>query len=119
MKSTIIIFIGIIIISILTFYVGYTKGVSAGVEDTTALFDTTIKDYKAHIETQAVVVNSLIETRSVNLSSEISTLLKDTTEIRAALKKQPQPLVVIKDSECIADQVLLDARREIIERINK
>jgi type II secretory pathway pseudopilin PulG len=119
MNNLIISVVSIILAGVLTFYLGYTKGTAKGTAEATALFNNTISEYKAQIDTQADTINKLLEVRSSNLSAEVSSLLKDTGEIRAALKKMPQPLVVVKDSECVADKALLDARREIIERINK
>ncbi len=103
----------------LTYFSGRSAGYSAGEKATTEVYQKQVEEYKTALNNQTTVLNQALNIKAVDLSKEVSSLLKDTQQIRIALKNQPQPLVLIKEGDCRASDQLLESRRKIIERANK
>lgn len=103
----------------LTFYSGRLAGVSAGRAETEEKFNQVIEEYQTALNNQTEVLNKALQIESIDLTKEVNGLLKDTQTIKQQLKNQPQPLVLIKEGECKASDAVLEARRKMIERVNK
>lgn len=103
----------------LVFYSGRLTGVAAGRVEAEEKFDKVIGEYQTALNNQTEVLNKALQIESIDLSKEVNGLLKDTQTIKQQLKNQPQPLVLIKEGECKASDAVLEARRKMIERVNK
>lgn len=119
MKQNIIILVlGILVLS-LVFYSGRLTGEAQGKLKAETECAEKIIEYREALNRQTEVLNAALQIESVDLSKEVTALTKDTQDIKKQLKNQPQPLVLINSGECLASQTALDARRKMIERVNK
>lgn len=119
MKQNLIIAILVAVVLGLTYYGGRSAGYRSGELAAAEQYAKSVEEYRIALNNQTAVVNKALDLKAVDLTAEVSSLLKDTQQIRAALKNQPQPLVLIKEGDCKASDQLLEARRKIIERANK
>ena len=119
MTSKIIIVILSLVALSLVFYTGRLGGIEVGRQEQKEKFDKEIQEYKTALSNQAETLNKALQIQSVDLSKEVNGLLRDTQTIKQQLKNQPQPLVLIKEGECKASDAVLEARRKMIERVNK
>lgn len=103
----------------LVFYSGRTAGYRDGETETSARYEKHLDEYRQALKNQTEILNKALNIESINLTNEVNGLLKDTQIIKQQLKNQPQPLVLINDGECKASQAALEARRKMIERVNK
>lgn len=107
------------IILTLVFYSGRLAGVSAGRVEAEQKYEKIMQEYRTALNNQTEVLNKALQIEQVDLTNEVNGLLKDTQVIKQQLKNQPQPLVLIKEGECKASDAALEARRKMIERVNK
>jgi len=119
MKQNIIIAVLFAVLSGAIFYGGYLSGYRSGELAAAETYAKEIKEYRTALDNQTAVVNKALDQKAVDLTKEVNSLLKDTQQIRIALKNQPSPLVVVNEGDCRASDQLLDARRKIIERANQ
>ena len=119
MKQKIIVAVLIAAILALVFHSGRQDGVEAGRLEASAKYDKMIKEYQTALKNQTEILNKALDIQAVDLTKEVNGLLKDTQTIKQQLKNQPQPLVLIKEGECKASDAALEARRKMIERVNK
>ena len=103
----------------LVFFSGRLQGVAAGKLEASIEYNQKIEDYKTALKNQTEVLNKALDIKATDLTKEVGSLLKDTQSIKQQLKNQPQPLVVVQNGECIPSPLVLDARRKMIERVNK
>lgn len=108
----------ILIVSI-TFFAGLQAGKRSGQEEVRLASNKIIAEYNTALSNQTNLLNTVLKTEAIDLTKEVSSLLKDTQDIKKQLKNQPQPLVLVNQGECIASQATLEARRKVIERVNK
>lgn len=119
MKQKIIVAVLIAAILALVFYSGRQTGVEAGRLEASAKYNKMIEEYQTALTNQTEVLNKALDIKAVDLTKEVTGLLKDTQTIKQQLKNQPQPLVVINEGECKASEAVLEARRKMIERVNQ
>lgn len=108
-----------ILVLVLVFYSGRMAGVASGKSEATIEYNQKIDEYKTALANQTAMLNKALNIESINLTNEVKGLLQDTQAIKQQLKNQPQPLVLINQGECIASDATLEARRKMIERVNK
>lgn len=109
----------LILIVAITFFAGLSAGKRSGYSEATLSYNKTIAEYNTALSNQTTLLNTVLKTEAIDLTKEVSSLLKDTQDIKKQLKNQPQPLVLVNQGECIASQSTLEARRKMIERVNK
>lgn len=119
MKQKLIILVLSTLILALVFFQGRLTGEATGRSEAEQKYDKIMQEYRSALNNQTEMLNTALRIEQVNLTKEVNTLLQDTQEIRKQLKNQPQPLVVVNDGKCLASDVQLEARRKMIERINK
>ena len=107
------------LVLVLVFYSGRTAGVAAGKLEASVEYNQKIDEYKTALKNQTEVLNKALDIKATDLTKEVGSLLKDTQSIKQQLKNQPQPLVVVQNGECLPGPLVLDARRKMIERVNK
>lgn len=103
----------------LTYFIGYFSGLSSGRTEASEKYSIVISEHQEALNRQTDTLNAALKIEATDLSKEVNQLLKDTQAIKQQLKAQPQPLVVIKDGKCAAEEQLLEARRKMIERVNQ
>lgn len=119
MKQKLIILVLGMIILTLVFYSGRLAGEAAGRVEAEQKYEKIMQDYRTALNNQTEALNKALQIEQVDLTNEVNGLLKDTQVIKQQLKNQPQPLVLIKEGECKASDAALEARRKMIERVNK
>lgn len=89
MQQKILITILISLILGLTYFSGRTAGYTAGEKDASTVYADKIKEYQEAINRQTDTLNKALDIKAVDLTQEVNSLLKDTQQIRIALKNQP------------------------------
>jgi hypothetical protein len=119
MKQNIVIAVLFAALYGVVFYAGNLYGYRGGEIAAAETYAKEIKEYRLALDNQTAVVNKALDLKAVDLTTQVTSLLKDTQQIRTQLKNQPQPLVVVQEGDCKASDQLLEARRKIIERANQ
>lgn len=97
----------------------YGLGQASGKEEANKAAQQIIQEYKEAIARQTDLLNDTLQKEAVDLTKEVKTLLKDTQDIKKQLKASPEPIIIVKDGECVVSESMLDARRKMIERVNQ
>lgn len=119
MTRNILLIISIVAIFTLVYFAGKQNGYATGKEEATNTCTKMVQDRVESMNAQIDTLNSILTNKGFLVSKEVSSLMKDTQEIKKQLKNQPQPLVFVEGTKCTVSPGLLEARRKIIERVNQ
>ena len=97
----------------------YKLGASSGKEEANKQAQKVIQEYKEALAKQTDLLNETLQKEAIDLTKEVKTLLKDTQDIKKQLKASSEPIVIVKDGECVVSESMLEARRKMIERVNQ